>query len=256
MTTISRLLSLVALLLQFCVGHAEDAAVEAVADPSAVGRYGEDVRVAAGKHDFSEAERMLWLSDHLSSSATGARISYHFTRHSELGDGFEDTIQLDVLKAYADGSKDVHVRFFGTATRQQSAFFPENLEQVRGNPIFGLYLQGDVHEMERLTKGAWRHFHRRIKLALAEGATVEPVEVEYEGRKVAARRITIRPYADDPHKARYLKLADKSYEFVLSDAVPGVLYSISTRVPGPDDNKAWLIEEQLIFSGVSPVTPS
>ncbi len=255
MTTTSRLLSLVVLLLQSCVGFAGDAAVEAVTDPSAVGRYGEDVRVATEEYDFSEAERMLWLSDHLGSSATGARISYRFTRHSELGDGFEDMVQLDVLKAYADGSKDVQVRFFSTGTRQQPAFFPENLEQVRGNPIFGLYLQGDVHEMERLTRGGWRYFHRRIKLALAEGATVEPVEIEYEGRKVAARRITIRPYADDPKKARYLKLADKSYEFVLSDAVPGALYSISTRVPGPDD-KAWLIEERLIFSGISPVAPS
>ena len=247
-------LAILAVWLPVCAGagEGEAAPAEAAQAPeSRLGRFGEDTRVSAEEFQFSEAERMLWMSDHMThaDSQPGTTLYYTFTRESVLGDGFEDEVRMQILKAHADGTKDVSVRFFGDQ-RQQPVFYPENLSQVRGNPVLGLYLQGDVQDMNRMTDGSWRYFQRLIKSALAEDATVEPIEVQYDGRNIAARRITIRPYDNDPKKVRYLKFADKSYEFVLSEAIPGKIYSIRTVVSEPGNKDSSLVEERLIFRGL------
>lgn len=245
-----RIMSVV-MLLAATAAVAEETAEEAASEVR-IGRMGEDARVSVAEFDFSEAERMLWLSDHMADAdiVSGTTLRYAFMRTSALGDGFEDEVRVQVLKAHTDGSKDVSVRFFGDQ-RQQPVFYPENLNQVRGNPVLGLYLQGDVQDMNRMTDGGWRYFQKLIKLAIAENATVEQIELQYNGRAVEAQRITIRPYDDDPKKIRYLKFADKLYEFVLSKEIPGTLYSIRTVMlkVGEGKERSPLIEEQLIFSG-------
>lgn len=229
-----------------------EGAAETTSEPR-IGRFGEDTRVSEAEFEFSEAERMLWLSDHMTDVdiVSGTTLRYAFMRTSALGDGFEDEVRMQVLKTHTDGSKDVSVKFFG-GQRKQPVMYPENLSQVRGNPVLGLYLQGDVQDMNRMTEGSWRYFQRLIKLAISENATVEQIELQYNDRVVEAQRITIRPYDDDPKKIRYLKFADKLYEFVLSKEVPGTLYSIRTvmlEAGKGGKERPPLVEEQLIFSG-------
>ena len=59
------------------------------------------------------------------------------------------------------------------------------------------------------------------------------------------------PYANDPRKKRYGKFADKRYEFILSDKIPGTFYQIRTVVndnTNPDSEP--LIEETLTLRQV------
>ncbi|BDZ73479.1 hypothetical protein GCM10025856_11980 [Methylophaga marina] len=46
----------------------------------------------------------------------------------------------------------------------------EPMENQRGNGVFVLFLEFDVHDMKRLTGGEWRYFQRKIRWAMAAGA--------------------------------------------------------------------------------------
>ena len=47
----------------------------------------------------------------------------------------------------------------------------------------------------------------------------------------AGKEILIKPYQDDPNRARFEQFTRKQYVFVLSDAVPGGVATIRSTVP-------------------------
>lgn len=222
---------------EFSSGNAEPpaAGTPSVADPA----------------QFSEAERLLWLDEHFRAVDAPLTLTYSFTRSGSYDVGFEDRVRLNLGSRNPDGSYTANLEFF-TGERQQ---YVPPLESVTGNPVLGIYLQGDVYEMNRLTEGHWRYFHRRLKTAMAEGAELEPIEVEFDGKRVAATRIRLQPYALDARRDRYERFADKYYELTVSPEIPGTLYEVHTVVPGeinPDGTRATepLIEERLVLSAV------
>jgi hypothetical protein len=89
-------------------------------------------------------------------------------------------------------------------------------------------------------------------MAVFQGAAVRPVSVSYRGQMVAGKEITISPYLDDPLRARFEKLANKQYVFTLSDAVPGSVYAIRTRIAGESAAAEPLIVEELQVEGGTP----
>ena len=215
-----------------------------------IGRYGESTAVDPDKFDFSPAERKLWMSDHLNNIAKPSRLYYEFSRIGSLGDNFTDSVYLDILDINKDGSKTVKLDFF-TAERKQQVASAENLTNVTGNPVLGAYMQGDVFEMNRLTDGSWRYFQRLIKLAISKEAIIEPFSFEFSGETIDGEKIILTPFANDPRRKRYGKFANKRYEFILSDKVPGSFYQIRTVVndnTNPDSEP--LIEETLTLRQV------
>ncbi|MDD9864638.1 MAG: hypothetical protein OXU54_08710 [Gammaproteobacteria bacterium] len=216
-----------------------------------IGRMGDPVGVAREDHRFSEAETLLWLSDHMENVRQPVRLNYRFRKSGSYEEGFEDFVRLDVLQLHKDGSKTLDIDFF-SSERRQNPMYASNLRRVRGNPVLGLFLQGDMYEMERLTEGSWRHFQRRMKFAFA-AATVEKIRLQYEGDEVEAQRIFIRPYSEDSKRDRYEMLADKSYEFVFSDRVPGKLYQVNSVIAASEPGAEPLIAETLVFSGVEEI---
>lgn len=256
MTTEMRRLFMPALVLLFSTavpadegspGTGEEDSVLRV-EGATVGRYADPVGVDPDSFQFSEAETRLWLDDHLGNIRTPTRLKYDFVRSGTYEDGFTDVVLLDITKINADGTRDAEMQFF-TGEREQP-YTPDNVTEISGNPVLGVYMRGDVFDMNRMTDGSWRYFQRRIKLALAEAATVEPVEFEFAGRKIEGKRISIAPYVKDPHGAQFPQLARKRYEFTLSDAVPGTLFEIHTIVPGERDGDPPLLEERLTLTEV------
>ncbi|MEX2524831.1 MAG: hypothetical protein WD750_07725 [Gammaproteobacteria bacterium] len=211
-----------------------------------LGRMGEPAAADPDEIDFSKAEIMLWRFNHLGNIDRPGRLHYAFRRTGSFERGFKDAVYLDILEINEDGSKDTDLEFFSGPRQRPAA--AENLVSVRGNPILGIYMQGDVYEMERLTEGSWRHFQRRIKLAFANGAEVEEVTIDHNGSEIDAEKITIRPYLKDPHRRDFEKFADKEYQFILSEHIPGSIYQIKTVIPdssNPDGEP--LIVEELTF---------
>lgn len=210
---------------------------------ASIGRMGEVEKIPEG-FKFSEAEDRLWHTNHLKNIDKPMRLYYEFVKSGTYEEGFRDAVYLDIIKINDDGTKNAMLDFF-SADRKQYVN-PENVTNITGNPVLGIYMQGDVYEMNRLTEGHWRHFQKMIKIALRENTKVEPVSFNYNGKKCVGEKITFTPYLNDPHRSDFEKFSEKQYEFTFSDDIPGSLYQIKTIIPdSKDEKKEPLIEEVL-----------
>lgn len=195
--------------------------------------------------DFSVAEQAIFMDDHLGKLHPPLTLHYVFHKTGTLEEPFDDKVNL-LLTADPDGKCcAARVEFFSGARAVQK---PE-VESARGNPAILYFLERDIREMQRLTKGQPTYFRKRIRMAVYQGATVRNVTLPYRGQPVAVREITVSPYLDDPNRARFEQLATKTYVFLLSDAVPGSVYGIRTRVDGESAGAAPLMVEEMLLEG-------
>jgi hypothetical protein len=208
------------------------------------------LRANEAQTDFSAAERLLFSDHQFGNTKAPATLRYSFRKSGTLEAGYEDTVAL-VLKPGSSGRCcATHTDFLSAERRMQ---LPD-LADADGNPVILHFLEREVREMQRLTKGSQSHFRKRIRMAVFDGATVQPVVLRFQGRDVKAQEVRITPYADDPNRPRYETLARKEYRFMLSGAVPGGLYGIRTVVAGVDGAAAPLWLEELYIDGAEPST--
>ena len=209
--------------------------------------------VASEQTSFSEAERLLWMTDQLKAVREPSVMGYAFKRGGTYEQGFEDTVEFTVTKVKPSGLKDGMLRFFSG----ERNFPVPPAEDTDVNPVLKVYFQGDVYEMNRLTDPAgksrerWRYFQRRIKLALAEGARVEPTTVDFGGKTHPGKSISFAPFVNDPKRGEFERFAGKTYKVVVADTLPGYLYSLETEIPGPPGGPP-LVIEHLKLTAVKP----
>jgi hypothetical protein len=198
--------------------------------------------------EFSAAEQALFVTNHLNALKPSTTLHYRFRKSGSLEPGFEDTAAI-ALSAQADGKCCAAAAEFLSGPRRLA--LPE-IEAAQGNPVILFFLERDIREMERLTKGKANYFRKRIRVAVADAATIRDVMLPFDGRNVAAREITITPYADDPLRARFEQLINKRYVFTLSDAVPGGVLSIRTQVDAPAAGSPPLLAEEMALDRQAP----
>jgi len=196
---------------------------------------------AEGAPTMSLAERLLFMNE------PPLTLNYRFRKAGALEPGFDDRVAID-LRAAPDGSCCAASGRFLSGPR---AVMLPDIEQARANPVLLYFLEHDVRDMNRLTKGAPAYFRKRIRLAIADDAKVSDVTLQYQGRSVAGRLIEIEPYRNDPTRQRYARYADKAYQFFVSDAVPGGVYGVRTVMRAAAAGEAPLIIEQLFIEGGS-----
>ena len=183
---------------------------------------------AAMAQEISQSEKLLFQTNHFDNVKKPVKISYTYQQAAAAPDAFTDEASVEVVQHNADGTASVTAHFL-SGTREIPI---PPIEHAQGNPVILGFLERDIAEMKRLTGGAIGYFRKRIRLALAApNIVVKKIDVAYDGRQIAAQEITIHPYADDPLKDRFAKLADKGYVFIISDAVPGSLYRLYTTIP-------------------------
>lgn len=202
----------------------------------------------APAQDYSAAERLLFMSPQLAALRPPATLRYSLRKTGSMEAGFEDTVSV-VLGAQRDASCCTARAEFMTGARRLA--LPE-IESAQSNPVVMYFLEHDVREMQRLTKGSQNHFRKRIRMAVYNAATVSEVRLQYRGREIAGRMISFSPYLDDPNRPRYEKLARKEYRFLLAEAVPGGVFGIQTRVPPAAEaggEAAPLLSEELWLEG-------
>ncbi len=201
---------------------------------------------------YSPAERLLFMSEPLPTLKPPLTLSYRFQKSGSLEPGFEDRVAID-LRAAADGTCCAVVGRFLSGER---AVMLPDIEQAKSNPVLLYFLEHDVRDMNRLTKGSAAYFRKRIRLAIADDATVRDVALTYQGRTIAGRLIEIEPYRNDPTRQRYARYADKAYHFYVSDAVPGGIYGMRSVMRGATAGEPPLIVEQMFIEGGSaPAEP-
>jgi hypothetical protein len=200
--------------------------------------------------NFSEAERALFMSDHLATIKPPTTLRYAFRKSGSLEPGFDDKVSL-ILTQQADGSCcDSKAEFLDGPRR---LVLPD-VQGAHGNPVILYFLERDVREMSRLTKGQSSYFRKRIRMAVFQGASVRETSVTYGGKTVPAREIRVAPYSDDPLRVRFESLADKQYVFTLSDAVPGGVVAIVGLIKGAGaagGDTTPLLREELRLDGAS-----
>jgi hypothetical protein len=203
--------------------------------------------------DFSPSEQALFMAPHLANLHPPAKLAYSYTRSGSLEAAFQDTVTVNLAKR-PDGSCCKASAEFLSAERRLA--LPE-VEAAVANPVILYFLERDIREMSRLTKGQAAYFRKRIRMAIFKGAQLSDVSVSFKGQALAAQRISIKPYLDDPLRGRFEHLADKEYIFTLSQQVPGRVYSIRSVIRPSQAASAAdvtpLVLEELLAKGATPV---
>lgn len=201
------------------------------------------------KQDYSPAERLLFMTPHLAGLRPPGTLRYALRKSGSLEAGFDDTVAVQ-LSAATNGTCCNSSAEFMTGARRLPL---PDVDGADGNPVLMYFLEHDLREMQRLTKGSQNHFRKRIRMAIYANAQISSVKVPYRGRQIDGTLVAFSPYLDDPNRARFEKLARKEYRFVLADAVPGGVYAIRTQIvdgtPGASPSTAPLITEELLAEG-------
>ena len=203
---------------------------------------------APAANDFSAAEQALFIDNQMAALRPPATLHYVYRKTGSLEEAFDDTVDV-LLAAQPDGTCCAASAKFFTGARQvpQPA-----VEGVQGNPAIFYFLERDIKEMERLTKGKANYFRKRIRMAVYQSAVIRDITLPYRGQNVAVREISISPYLDDPNRSRYEKLANKNYVFLMAKAVPGGLYGIRTRIEAGSATQPPLMAEEMLLQGIEP----
>jgi hypothetical protein len=181
---------------------------------------------AADDRPLSAAQIALFESDHLAAIKHPATLEYIF-RH-DGSEPYQDTVALVLREVQPDGSKDISVEFLSGDRRME--FSP--VTRFHGNPLIMYFLEWDVRRMHETTGGSNLYFRNRIREAFVDQAEIDHTSITLDGRPQPATAITLQPYRHDPGIERYAAFRDKRYRFVLSDAVPGMVYEIEAMLPG------------------------
>jgi hypothetical protein len=192
--------------------------------------------------EYSRAERAIFMSKHLANVRPPATLHYRYVKGGSMEPGFEDRVTLK-LTARVDRTCCTANADFLSDTRRLA--LPE-VESAEGNPVLLYFLERDIREMSRLTKGQQNYFRKRIRMAIYQAAEMRELTLPYGGKNVAARQFTVTPYVDDPLRERFAKLVGKRYTFTLSDAVPGGVYAVTTQVDAESGAPPLWIEEMML----------
>ena len=206
---------------------------------------------AFAEQEVSDAEKRVFMTDHLKNVPGDATLSYRFSKSGSLEQNFQDKVTLTVKNPASGPGKNCHVDFL--AGERQFKGIPELIENATGNPIILAFLERDLGEMKRITKGQPNYYRKRIRMNLAEKAEIRPVTIKHDGKELPGIDLVLKPYDNDPARSRYEKYSNKSYVITLSEQIPGGVYKMYSimreRSADAAANKP-MIEETLTYTGI------
>lgn len=208
-----------------------------VAAVLAVGLAAVHQRAAAESSELSEAEIEIFMKDRLGALELPTQLHYRVTRRGSLEPEFDQSADLTLT---LDGGRTTSkVNFLSGEQRLELP----SIGNPTGNPILLHFLEREVRELSRLTGGSTNYYRKRIRMALANQEQVVDTRIDVGGRSVPARLIRIRPYHDDPARARYETFANRYYEMAFSEQVPGGIVRLHAelRADEADDSGSELL---------------
>lgn len=195
------------------------------------------------------ATELFFDTPYLTKVPPGTTLNYaykHTTSKADLGEGFDETMAMQVTAPPEDTSKRVADVVIRRGDKEGEAGpFPT----MNGNPIALVLLERDVKEMAQLSKGSPFYIRNRVRDHLADG-TVEPARFSYDGREIEGWKLSMKPFAGDPNKDKLQELAGRHYEFLFSEQVPGGIYAIRVVTPAKD-GASNIIETSLTLTGAA-----
>ncbi|KPL52341.1 hypothetical protein ABB55_08955 [Prosthecomicrobium hirschii] len=196
-------------------------------------------KAAATKADVGE---ILFEGEHYLKAAPGTVLKYSFERSvrdpDKVKPGFKDVVELTLEPGEAATKRNVIVTLFKGPQHRAAGPF----DNVAFNPTAILMLELHLGDFAKLLGGNPRYFKNAIRTGMREAASAEPVKVKLGTGEVDGTQFTVRPYVNDPQKARMAAFSETVYRFTVSPEVPGVIYEIRITTPAPDGG-APLVEE-------------
>ena len=202
----------------------------------------------ADTRPLSPAQVALFETPHLRNIASPETLRYRFAADGGPGGDVTDRVDVHVRGINPDGSKRLS---FDYLTGERRVAIPP-VEHFAGNPLLMLFLEQDVKGMKERLGLSTAYFRNRIRQSFLDAATVTEARVLLDGRDVPARRITLRPFGDDPRFDRLPSVQGKTYTFVLADEVPGMVAEIRTELPPDPARGIPAGGERLTYAGVTP----
>lgn len=163
----------------------------------------------------------------------------------------QDSVSVNIISISDGRTTDQSYDFFGGENKRPY----QARKNVTGNAVFMLFLEKDVHELQRQTGGSWRHFRYQIRWALAACAVKSEVLIRHQNKAIKGTQYSIQPYAQDDKSERCGIHANKYYIVTLSNEIPGTIYQVRSVVP---EDKNWkesdelISEESITFTGFTP----
>lgn len=202
---------------------------------------------AADPSQFSKAEKLVFTDNHLANVKAPSRLNYSFVKSGTLEPGFQDDVVIEL-----DRARKVQGSFL---TGERALQLPE-IELPEANPVILYFLEHDIRDMERLTKGKSAYFRKRIRMTMVDEAQVRDTTVTWQGRTLPAQEVTLTPYKTDPARSRYERFSNKRYTFLLAKDVPGGVYQIRTSMAGAQASDPAMIEEVMTLTGPAATGPT
>ncbi|EEW23879.1 hypothetical protein [Rhodobacter ferrooxidans] len=100
-----------------------------------------------------------------------------------------------------------------------------------GNPVIMYFLETALRDMAAQSGGSPFYIRNRIKESLLTEAEILPVTLHYGDADIAARRITLHPFAQDEARARMGAFADLALAVTVSPDIPGWYYALEASTP-------------------------
>ena len=195
----------------------------------------------------SAVETALFVKEHLKTlPAKGATLVYQFRKSGAYESGYEDKVTVEVGSPdpAQDNGRPSKVEFL---TGDHKTDLPP-VEGAKGNPVILGFLERDVRELKRITGGQPNYYRKRLRLAMVDAKEIKPVNLRWQGHDIHGEEILLDPFKDDPARARFSRFANKTYQFILSDQVPGGVYSIKTVMHEGSLTGKVMIEETLTLT--------
>ena len=192
----------------------------------------------------------IYGSNHLTLVPDKAVLVYDYRYEGSLLERpFDDDVLLDFTRHSADAGFDVGASLFPKTRKLEVGPITASVT----NPILLIFFQRDATQMSNGTGGSQHYFRNTIRKALQtpDPGSARPVTITLDGRNMAASEITLRPFENDPNRARLRAFADKTYRFVVSEAVPGGIYQVQAETP-EESGGGVLLRETYRFREMRP----
>jgi len=193
--------------------------------------------------ELNQAQQLVFMEDHLRDIPRDRVLSYDFESHVKGMEDVADTVRMTVTEVREDNTRNLSFEFL---TGSHHIDF-HDAEGYRGNPIIIQFLERDIRDMAQATGGSTDYFRNRIRKSFAD-PQIRGTRISLDGKDMDAVEVVVTPFVKDPNIARFQRYAQKRYELIFAEGVPGGLYRIHTLVPTDDGVQ---IEEQLTFSRVT-----
>ena len=190
---------------------------------------------------------LLFEKQHIKPLAAGNALNYRFLREvsntKAANPSFNDDISLELVAENSDKAKLLELKVF-TGDRARPVFKSPGMTV---NLILTWYLDRCMATFMSVAGGSKNYIKGRFIEAMQKNAKLEKTKVDYEGKQVDGYKITLIPYAKDKSASRMRGYENSTFEFIVSDQVPGHFYQMTSNYFSKGQGTL-RIKEQLKFA--------